>query len=38
MPRLPVVSASDLIKVLQGQGFQTIRQKGSHIVMQKANY
>ncbi len=35
MSKLPLVSASDLIQVLQKQGFQVLRQKGSHIVLQK---
>jgi predicted RNA binding protein YcfA (HicA-like mRNA interferase family) len=35
MARLPVVSASELIKVIEHQGFHSIRQKGSHIVVQK---
>ena len=35
MPRLPVVSADELIKVLADQGFRVLRQKGSPIVLQK---
>jgi predicted RNA binding protein YcfA (HicA-like mRNA interferase family) len=35
MARLPVVSASDLIKALGHHGFQVLRQKSSHIVVQK---
>lgn len=35
MARLPVVSADELIKVLEQQGFQRVRQRGSHIVLQK---
>jgi predicted RNA binding protein YcfA (HicA-like mRNA interferase family) len=35
MSRLPVISAGELIKVLGQQGFQVIRKKGSHIVVQK---
>ena len=33
--RLPVVSATDLIKVLEKEGFSVVRQRGSHIVLQK---
>jgi len=33
--RLPVVSASDLIKALEKEGFVVIRQRGSHVVLQK---
>ena len=35
MAKLPVVGAKDLIKALQRQGFLTVRQKGSHIVLEK---
>ncbi len=35
MARLPVVPANELIKVLEKQGFRLVRQRGSHIVMQK---
>ena len=35
MSRLPIVSAKDLIRALEKEGFQVIRQKGSHIVVQK---
>ena len=33
--RLPVVSATELIKILEKDGFVAIRQRGSHIVLQK---
>ena len=33
MPKLPVVTASEVIKVLEKIGFHTVRQKGSHIRM-----
>ncbi len=31
MPKLPVLSAKDIIKVLRKFGFQVYRQTGSHI-------
>ncbi len=31
MPKLPIVSAQDLISALQRQGFSVLRQKGSHV-------
>jgi predicted RNA binding protein YcfA (HicA-like mRNA interferase family) len=31
MPRLPVLSANDVIKLLQRFGFSVYRQSGSHI-------
>ncbi len=35
MTKFPVVSGKQFLKFLQNQGFQKIRQKGSHIVMRK---
>ena len=35
MAKLPVVSAKDLIRALEKEGFKVLRQKGSHIVVQK---
>lgn len=35
MSRLPVLSAEELIKVLEKQGFYSVRQRGSHIILQK---
>lgn len=35
MSKLPVVSAKDLIRALEKEGYQVIRRKGSHIVLQK---
>jgi predicted RNA binding protein YcfA (HicA-like mRNA interferase family) len=31
MPRMPSVSAKNLIKVLQRNGFRVVRQRGSHV-------
>lgn len=33
MPKLPVVSGKDLIKILTGIGFKELRQVGSHIFL-----
>ncbi len=33
MPKLPVVSANDLVKALKKLGFTVISQRGSHIKM-----
>ncbi|MFQ5862832.1 MAG: type II toxin-antitoxin system HicA family toxin [Candidatus Brocadiales bacterium] len=38
MPKLPVVSGEAFIKILKKAGFQVIRQKGSHISLQKGKY
>ena len=35
MSKLPVVSAKELIRVLEKEGYQVLRQKGSHIILQK---
>ncbi|MCK5234105.1 MAG: type II toxin-antitoxin system HicA family toxin [Candidatus Aenigmarchaeota archaeon] len=35
MPRLPVLSGKDLVTVLKKAGFSVVRQKGSHISLQK---
>ena len=35
MPKLPVLSGSDLVRVLEKAGFKLIRQRGSHVVLQK---
>lgn len=35
MGRLKVLSGAELCRLLGGQGFQAVRQKGSHIIMQK---
>jgi predicted RNA binding protein YcfA (HicA-like mRNA interferase family) len=35
MPKLPILSALEVIKALNSQGFQVISQKGSHIKMKK---
>ena len=34
MPKLPLLSANEVIKILQKMGFQKIRQEGSHVFMQ----
>ena len=35
LPKLPVVSGYDLIKLLQKLGYEVIRQKGSHVQLRK---
>ncbi len=35
MPKLPVVSGKELIAALKKAGFVEVRQKGSHISLQK---
>jgi predicted RNA binding protein YcfA (HicA-like mRNA interferase family) len=36
--KLPVLSGDELIKLLKLTGFQVMRQKGSHVSLQKGNY
>ena len=38
MAKLPVLSGKELIAVLKGIGFQFVRQRGSHISLQKGVY
>ncbi len=35
MPKLPVISGKELIAALKKAGFVVVRQKGSHISLQK---
>ncbi|MBL7119503.1 MAG: type II toxin-antitoxin system HicA family toxin [Dehalococcoidia bacterium] len=35
MPRLPQVSGSDVVGLLQSLGYQSVRQRGSHIQLKK---
>lgn len=35
MPRLPVLSGRKLIGLLKKAGFQVVRQKGSHVSLQR---
>jgi predicted RNA binding protein YcfA (HicA-like mRNA interferase family) len=35
MPGLPVLSGRDLVRALEKAGFQFVRQRGSHMVLQK---
>ena len=38
MPKLPVLSGRDLIAILKGLGFEVVRQKGSHVSLQKGQF
>jgi predicted RNA binding protein YcfA (HicA-like mRNA interferase family) len=38
MPRLPTLSGEQLIRVLKKAGFAVVRQKGSHVSLQKASF
>ena len=35
MPKLGIFSGTDLSRILERHGFSAVRQKGSHLVMQK---
>ncbi|MCK6621362.1 MAG: type II toxin-antitoxin system HicA family toxin [Calditrichaceae bacterium] len=35
MPRLRVLSGKEVCKIMSEHGFQQVRRKGSHIIMQK---
>ena len=38
MAKFPVLSGDELIKALIKAGFAVVRQKGSHVSLQKGNY
>lgn len=38
MPKLPVLSGAELIRTLKKAGFNVVRQKGSHVSLQKENF
>jgi predicted RNA binding protein YcfA (HicA-like mRNA interferase family) len=35
LPKLPVLSGQEVRRVLEAHGFQLVRQRGSHMVMQR---
>ncbi|HMQ79792.1 MAG TPA: type II toxin-antitoxin system HicA family toxin [Ignavibacteria bacterium] len=35
MPKLPILSGKEIIKILNKFGFTEIRQKGSHVILKK---
>jgi len=37
LPKLPVLSGQDVRRVLEGHGFELVRQRGSHMVMQRVD-
>ena len=36
MPKLPVLSGQEVRRILEAHGYQQVRQRGSHLVMQKS--
>ena len=36
MPKLPILSGDEVIRMLELLGFERIRQKGSHVVLRRA--
>jgi predicted RNA binding protein YcfA (HicA-like mRNA interferase family) len=38
MPKLPVISGKELITALKKAGFVEVRQKGSHVSLEKVTY
>ena len=38
MPKLPVLSGPELIAILNSLGYVVVRQKGSHVSLQKEQY
>lgn len=37
MPEYPVVSGADIVRALERLGFHQVRQRGSHVVLQKGS-
>ena len=35
MPRLPILSGTEIVKILERLGFQQVRQRGSHVVLRR---
>jgi predicted RNA binding protein YcfA (HicA-like mRNA interferase family) len=35
MPKLPILSGKEIIKILNKLGFSEIRQRGSHVILKK---
>ena len=35
MPKLPVLSGAEIVRLLQRLGFELIRQRGSHAILRK---
>lgn len=35
MPKLPGITGEELVKALQSEGFEVVRQKGSHVQVRK---
>lgn len=38
MPKLPILSGDELIKLLLSSGFRKVRQKGSHVSLEKGEF
>lgn len=38
MPKLPVLSGDELIRLLKKAGFEVVRRKGSHMSLAKGSY
>ena len=37
MPKLPLLSGAEVVRLLQRLGFELIRQKGSHAILRKGS-
>lgn len=37
MPKLPVLSGADVVKMLERLGFEQVRQRGSHMIMRRGS-
>lgn len=37
MPKLPVLSGTEIVRLLQQLGFEQVRQRGSHVVLRRGS-
>jgi predicted RNA binding protein YcfA (HicA-like mRNA interferase family) len=37
MPKLPVLSGADVVRMLERMGFEQVRQRGSHAIMRRGS-
>ncbi len=37
MPRLPILSGAEIIRMLERMGFAQVRQRGSHVVLRRGD-
>ncbi|WP_137899496.1 type II toxin-antitoxin system HicA family toxin [Sphingomonas sp. 2SG] len=38
MPKLPILSGAEIIRMLERLGFEQVRQRGSHVVLRRGDF